>query len=95
MFGFIKWEWKVIDFNNLLLVFDLLRLQNDLIHGWGLDMKLGYCAQVLEIRFTFLREYIIGCLSRHAISATMPSGKQYFGAGQFSRKTEMLIDTVT
>ncbi|RZR77873.1 hypothetical protein BHM03_00003081, partial [Ensete ventricosum] len=21
-------------------------LQNDLIHGWGMDMKLGYCAQV-------------------------------------------------
>jgi len=20
-------------------------IQNDLIHGWGLDMKLGYCAQ--------------------------------------------------
>jgi len=45
-----------IDFNNLLLVFDLLRLQNDLIHGWGLDMKLGYCAQVLNIHFTFLRD---------------------------------------
>ncbi|KAL5993356.1 hypothetical protein ACLOJK_014280 [Asimina triloba] len=22
-------------------------LENDLIHGWGLDMKLGYCAQAL------------------------------------------------
>ncbi|RRT83246.1 hypothetical protein B296_00000423, partial [Ensete ventricosum] len=21
-------------------------IQNDLIHGWGMDMKLGYCAQV-------------------------------------------------
>lgn len=23
----------------------VLSLQNDLIHAWGLDMKLGYCAQ--------------------------------------------------
>jgi hypothetical protein len=29
--------------------FNVLILQNDLIHGWGLDMKLGYCAQVLNI----------------------------------------------
>jgi len=21
-------------------------LQNDLIHGWGIDYKFGYCAQV-------------------------------------------------
>ena len=21
-------------------------VQNDLVHGWGMDMKLGYCAQV-------------------------------------------------
>jgi hypothetical protein len=21
-------------------------IQNDLVHGWGMDMKLGYCAQV-------------------------------------------------
>ncbi|RWW31723.1 hypothetical protein GW17_00003649 [Ensete ventricosum] len=21
-------------------------IQNDLIHGWGMDMKLGYCAQL-------------------------------------------------
>lgn len=25
----------------------LIILQNDLIHAWGLDMKLGYCVQVL------------------------------------------------
>ncbi|XP_020275674.1 uncharacterized protein LOC109850152 isoform X2 [Asparagus officinalis] len=24
-------------------------IQNDLIHGWGLDMKLGYCAQVIVL----------------------------------------------
>lgn len=24
----------------------LISLQNDLIHAWGLDMQLGYCAQV-------------------------------------------------
>ncbi|KAE9452618.1 hypothetical protein C3L33_15483, partial [Rhododendron williamsianum] len=23
----------------------LLFWQNDLVHGWGMDMKLGYCAQ--------------------------------------------------
>lgn len=23
-----------------------LSFQNDLVHGWGVDMKLGYCAQV-------------------------------------------------
>jgi len=26
-------------------------LQNDLVHGWGVDMKLGYCAQVRNIHF--------------------------------------------
>jgi hypothetical protein len=31
------------------VVIQFLSLQNDLIHGWGLDMKLGYCAQVLKI----------------------------------------------
>jgi hypothetical protein len=55
LFGFIKCEWKVIAFNNLFTVANLLNLQNDLIHGWGLDMKLGYCAQVL-ICFMFLRD---------------------------------------
>lgn len=24
----------------------LFLVQNDLVHGWGMDMKLGYCAQV-------------------------------------------------
>ena len=24
-------------------------MQNDLVHAWGLDMKLGYCAQVLYL----------------------------------------------
>lgn len=28
-------------------------VQNDLVHGWGLDMKLGYCAQV-KPTFLFL-----------------------------------------
>ncbi|XP_031128671.1 uncharacterized protein LOC116030533 isoform X1 [Ipomoea triloba] len=23
-------------------------IQNDLVHGWGMDMKLGYCAQLLQ-----------------------------------------------
>uniref|UniRef100_A0A453TDY6 Lysine ketoglutarate reductase trans-splicing related 1 n=1 Tax=Aegilops tauschii subsp. strangulata TaxID=200361 RepID=A0A453TDY6_AEGTS len=37
-------------------------IQNDLIHGWGLDMKLGYCAQVLKIaqipwRFALFKLY--------------------------------------
>ncbi|RWW79007.1 hypothetical protein BHE74_00012735 [Ensete ventricosum] len=27
------------------LIQNYLFLQNDLVHGWGLDMKLGYCAQ--------------------------------------------------
>ncbi|GAB4826898.1 hypothetical protein Ancab_033776 [Ancistrocladus abbreviatus] len=31
-------------------------IQNDLVHGWGLDMKLGYCAQV---RFTFHGSYCL------------------------------------
>ncbi|KAJ6416538.1 hypothetical protein OIU84_002406 [Salix udensis] len=24
-------------------------IQNDLVHGWGMDMKLGYCAQLLGV----------------------------------------------
>ena len=28
----------------------LFFIQNDLVHGWGVDMKVGYCAQV---RFTW------------------------------------------
>lgn len=28
-------------------------MQNDLVHGWGLDFQLGYCAQVLHfLRFS-------------------------------------------
>jgi hypothetical protein len=26
--------------------FSFFNFQNDLVHGWGMDMKLGYCAQV-------------------------------------------------
>lgn len=29
----------------------LYLFQNDLVHGWGVDMKLGYCAQVRNIHF--------------------------------------------
>jgi len=35
-----------------MTVFDIM--QNDLIHGWGLDMKLGYCAQVIVLMITIL-----------------------------------------
>ena len=31
------------DSMTLKILFDYL--QNDLIHAWGLDMQLGYCAQ--------------------------------------------------
>ncbi|WVZ01463.1 hypothetical protein V8G54_027532 [Vigna mungo] len=34
-------------------------IQNDLVHGWGLDMKIGYCAQVsltVEINVIFQRD---------------------------------------
>ncbi|CAA3025846.1 uncharacterized protein LOC111368747 [Olea europaea subsp. europaea] len=31
-------------------------IQNDLVHGWGVDMKLGYCAQV---KITSSRGYFI------------------------------------
>jgi len=30
----------------LMLVYSSFYLQNDLIHAWGLDRQLGYCAQV-------------------------------------------------
>ena len=32
--------------------------QNDLIHGWGMDMKLGYCAQVRVLNFFSLEKQI-------------------------------------
>ena len=33
----------IVDFRVLMLLFSM---QNDLIHAWGLDVQLGYCAQV-------------------------------------------------
>ncbi|KAK6154720.1 hypothetical protein DH2020_008968 [Rehmannia glutinosa] len=30
-------------------------IQNDLVHGWGMDMKLGYCAQVPNLEQTVKR----------------------------------------
>lgn len=44
----LKCDWKVVNLNSTSN-FNVLSLQNDLIHGWGLDMKLGYCAQVLKL----------------------------------------------
>ncbi|KAL0407366.1 UNVERIFIED_CONTAM: hypothetical protein Slati_4050500 [Sesamum latifolium] len=35
-------------------------IQNDLVHGWGMDMKLGYCAQVtnlFDVPVPFLRTW--------------------------------------
>ncbi|KAG9145549.1 hypothetical protein Leryth_025526 [Lithospermum erythrorhizon] len=29
-------------------------IQNDLVHGWGMDMKLGYCTQVISARCSSL-----------------------------------------
>lgn len=34
-------------------------VQNDLVHGWGLDLKLGYCAQV---RFSVLKQVSLKCV---------------------------------
>ena len=38
---------KIINYVGAQLYF----LQNDLVQGWGLDMKLGYCAQVRNMHF--------------------------------------------
>ena len=40
----------------------LLLFQNDLVHGWGLDMKLGYCAQVRLCCFVAMSQFI-PCIS--------------------------------
>lgn len=36
--------------------------QNDLVHGWGLDMKFGYCAQVRLLWWVLI--YLLNCLQR-------------------------------
>lgn len=35
-----------ISFFLFFFLFPSFSFQNDLVHGWGMDMKLGYCAQV-------------------------------------------------
>ncbi|CAA2933898.1 uncharacterized protein LOC111375862 isoform X2 [Olea europaea subsp. europaea] len=45
-------------------------IQNDLIHGWGLDMQLGYCAQVnssLELTVLFCLEALINSVYHRGI----------------------------
>ncbi|KAG4401658.1 hypothetical protein GLYMA_02G039900v4 [Glycine max] len=35
-------------------------IQNDLVHGWGLDLKLGYCAQVSKLQKTTMKQGGVG-----------------------------------
>ena len=49
-------------------------VQNDLVHGWGLDLKLGYCAQVrfsVLLSQVSLKYVLIGLLK-------LSNVKQYF-----------------
>ncbi|OEL27107.1 hypothetical protein BAE44_0011873, partial [Dichanthelium oligosanthes] len=43
VFSKSAWQcvWHLIQLMNIYIVF----IQNDLIHGWGIDYKFGYCAQ--------------------------------------------------
>ena len=46
------------------LAIALFALQNDLIHAWGLDRQLGYCAQVTSILhhyFCFASKPLVSC----------------------------------
>ncbi|XP_039142456.1 uncharacterized protein LOC120279593 isoform X2 [Dioscorea cayenensis subsp. rotundata] len=51
-----------LQFGGLMILQPLLcfehRKFNDLIHGWGLDMKLGYCAQTSSHRTLDLRTQV-------------------------------------
>lgn len=55
-------------------------IQNDLVHGWGMDMKLGYCAQGDRAKKVGIvdSEYIVhqGIQTLGGQSATKPSSRE-------------------
>ncbi|KAF5472013.1 hypothetical protein F2P56_008763 [Juglans regia] len=65
-------------------------IQNDLVHGWGMDMKLGYCAQgdrswnvgVID------SEYIVHKGIQTLGGSRLPTKKRY-GASAFDVRTEI------
>ncbi|XP_008224979.1 PREDICTED: uncharacterized protein LOC103324663 [Prunus mume] len=75
-------------------------IQNDLVHGWGLDMKLGYCAQGDRTTKVGVvdSEYIVhkgiqtlgdGGLSARKVSSRGKTSKKKHGASGFDVRTEI------
>ncbi|PPD74397.1 hypothetical protein GOBAR_DD28684 [Gossypium barbadense] len=60
-------------------------IQNDLVHGWGMDMKLGYCAQGDRTKNAGVidREYIV-----HKGIQTLG------GTGELTKKTKKLCASI-
>ncbi|KAK7816290.1 hypothetical protein CFP56_044164 [Quercus suber] len=65
-------------------------IQNDLVHGWGMDMKLGYCAQGDRTRKVGVvdSEYIVHKGIQTLGGSGLPAKKRH-GATAFDVRTEI------
>ncbi|EEF40904.1 conserved hypothetical protein [Ricinus communis] len=65
-------------------------IQNDLVHGWGMDMKLGYCAQGDRTKKVGVidSEYIVH-QGIQTLGGGGPPGKKRYGTSTMDSRTEI------